>query len=87
VKLYRDDSTGIAWLEDGTSGTGTSAHPSIHGTGSVRGMKDRGYWGKDDRTVRSHGFLYNIDQPIHPRSADDRLVQQACRCGGHHGGG
>ena len=24
-------------------------------------MKNLGYWGKDDRTVRSHGFIYNID--------------------------
>jgi hypothetical protein len=86
VKLFRDNVTGIAWIEDGTSGTGTSAHPHIHGSGSVAGMRKLGRWRKGDRTVKSHGWIYNIDQPIEPRSADDRLVQAACRCGGDHGG-
>jgi hypothetical protein len=87
VKLYRDPKTGIAWIEDGTSGTGTSAHPSIHSSGSVRGMKDRGWWGKKDRTVRSHGFIYNIDHAVGVRTPDDELVRNMCECGGNHGGG
>lgn len=28
------------------------AHPSIHYTGSVRGMKKAGLWGKHDKCVR-----------------------------------
>ena len=60
-KLYRDDKNGIAWIEDGSSGCGISIHPNIAANGSVRGMKDNGYWQKDARTVRSHGFIYNID--------------------------
>lgn len=86
VKLYRDPKTGIAWIEDGTSGTGLSAHPSIHATGSIRGMRDRGWWGKHDRTVKSHGFIYNIDQAAGGSSADDKLVRSMCECGGNHGG-
>ena len=56
VKLYRDTRTGIAWVANGTVGLGHSCHPNIDASGSVRGMKARGYWRKDDRTVRSHGF-------------------------------
>ena len=87
VKLYRDPKTGVAWIEDGRSGTGLAAHPSIDATGSIRGMKDHGWWGKKDRTVRSHGFIYNIDQAAGGESADDKLVRNMCDCGGNHGGG
>ena len=38
-----------------------SCHPNIDVTGSVTGMKNKGFWGKKDRIVRSHGFQYNID--------------------------
>lgn len=61
-KLYRDNKTGIAWIEDGSSGCRISIHPNISVSGSVRGMKQLGYWGKQDRTVRSNGFIYNIDR-------------------------
>lgn len=37
-----------------------SIHPSIHCTGSVRGMKKLGYWGKNDRCVRCGQFIYNL---------------------------
>ena len=86
VNLYRDPKTGIAWIEDGTSGTGLSAHPNIHASGSIRGMRDRGWWGKKDRTVKSHGFIYNIDRSVGGDSADDKLVRNMCECGGNHGG-
>ena len=83
VKLYRDPRTGIAWVEDGTAGIGHSCHPNISSSGSVRGMKDRGYWGKNDRTVRSHGFIYNIDHVV--TSSDmDEVARQHCRCDGVH---
>lgn len=35
-------------------------HPSIHYTGSVRGMKNLGYWGKDDVCVRCGQYIYNL---------------------------
>ncbi len=37
-----------------------SIHPSIHYTGSVRGMKKLGYWGKYDRCVRCGSYIYNL---------------------------
>ncbi len=35
-------------------------HPSIHCTGSVRGMKKLGYWGKNDKCVRCGQYIYNL---------------------------
>ena len=35
-------------------------HPSIHVTGSVRGMRKLGYWGKNDVVVRSGSYYYNL---------------------------
>lgn len=39
-------------------------HPSIHYTGSVRGMKKQGFWGKDDRCVRCGQYIYNLSRYI-----------------------
>ena len=39
-------------------------HPSIHYTGSVRGMKKLGYWDKDDVCVRCGQYIYNLSQYI-----------------------
>ena len=39
-------------------------HPSIHYTGSVRGMKKLGYWGKDDLCVRCGQYIYNLSITI-----------------------
>jgi hypothetical protein len=86
VKLYRDAKTGIAWVENGHTGLGHSCHPNISASGSVRGMKSLGYWDKQDETVRSHGFIYNISRYV----IDDELDEVAarnCRCGGQHGKG
>lgn len=47
-------------------------------------MKQCGYWGKNDRTVRTHGFIYNIDHTL----AGDLFSQAAltsCSCSGNHG--
>lgn len=82
-KLYRDDRAGIAWVEDGSTGMGHSAHPNIDATGSVRGMKNLGYWGKDDRTVRSHGWIYNIDHCVVTDELDE-IARKNCQCGGKH---
>lgn len=35
-------------------------HPSIHRTGSVRGMKKLGFWGKNDHCVRCGSYIYNL---------------------------
>lgn len=40
--------------------TEKAIHPSIHYTGSVRGMKKLGYWGKNDRCVRCGQYIYNL---------------------------
>jgi hypothetical protein len=82
-KLYRDDKTGIAWVENGSTGLGHSCHPNIDSSGSVKGMKDRGYWGKKDRTVRSHGFIYNIDHLVISDELD-QIANDHCQCGGIH---
>lgn len=84
VTLYRDDGSGIAWVENRSVGIGHSAHPNISASGSIRGMKDLGYWAKDARTVRSHGFIYNIDSFVVTDEFDE-LAAEHCRCGGKHG--
>lgn len=79
AKLYRDDKTGIAWIEDGSTGMGYSVHPNIDITGSVKGMKDRGYWGKDDKIARSHGWQYNISRFVVSDELDN-IVADECQC-------
>ena len=81
--LYRDDVTGIAWVENGSTGNGHSAHPNIHETGSIRGMKSMGHWGKDDRCVKSGGYIYNIDM-LAVSDQLDNIARIHCRCGGEH---
>ena len=83
--LYRDTVSGIAWIEDGTSGVSISIHSNIDISGSVRGMKKLGYWRKADRTVRTHGYIYNIDSfvvdnnnPLEKLLADSECKCQAC---------
>jgi hypothetical protein len=83
ANLYRDDQTGIAWIADGSSGCGFSVHSNIMANGSVRGMKNLGYWGKKDRTVRSHGFIYNIDSFVCDKDCEfEMIVASECRCQG-----
>ena len=81
VELYRDDRTGIAWIEDGKTGNGHSAHPNIDRTGSVRGMKARGYWRQDDRCIRAGGAIYNVDRLVVTDDLD-KVVAEHCRCVG-----
>ena len=81
INLYRDDKNGIAWIEDGTTGMGISIHANIHSSGSVRGMRDRGYWCRKDRTVRSHGWIYNIDTFICDKNDElEMIVANECMC-------
>lgn len=81
--LYRDTVSGIAWVADGSLGLGHSCHANIDASGSVTGMKQRGYWRKEDRTTRSHGFIYNIDTLVISDDLD-AVAAQHCRCGGVH---
>lgn len=85
VKLYRDDVLGLAWIEDGTTGFNISIHCSIDRSGSVQGMKNLGYWKRNDRTILCNGFHYNIDThyiPTDPGEYHDmeRIVAEECRC-------
>lgn len=79
VELHRDPATGIAWVENGKTGLGHSAHPNIDASGSVKGMKSRGYWKPDARTVKSHGFIYNVDRLVVSDELD-QLAADECRC-------
>lgn len=81
AELHRDRKNGIAWIKDGATGLGYSCHANIDATGSVRGMKKLGYWGKNDRTVRSHGFIYNIDTfVVDEADPYDVLAAEECQC-------
>ena len=79
VKMYKDPRTGLVWIENGRTGLGHSAHPNISDTGSVTGMKRLGYWREKDRTVRSHGFIYNVDHVVISDELD-RKAALACQC-------
>lgn len=83
VNLYRDDKSGIAWIEDGRTGFGISVHGNIDSSGSILGMKALGYWGKKYRTIRSHKWIYNIDSFICDRdNKPEMIVAEECRCQG-----
>jgi hypothetical protein len=80
IKMYRDDKSGLVWIADGTTGCGYSCHPNISITGSVSGMKSKGYWGKKDRIVRTHGFQYNVDILATGDSKYDNYIAEVCEC-------
>ena len=77
--LYVDDKTGIAWIENGSTGMSHSVHPNIDSSGSVRGMKNLGYWDKNDKIVRSHGYQYNISRLVISDELD-KIVADYCNC-------
>lgn len=81
VPLYRDSRTGIAWAEDHRTGLGISVHPNIDETGSVEGMVARGWWRRDDRIERSHGWIYNTDRLAYDANDPvEKAVAEACMC-------
>lgn len=43
---------------------GSFDYANIHYTGSVRGMKNLGYWNKHDRCIRCGKYIYNVDRPV-----------------------
>lgn len=83
IELYRDSRTGVAWVENGRTGNQHSCHPNIDATGSVKGMKNLGYWNKEDRTIKTRGTIYNIDKLVVTDQLDE-LAKQYCKCGGKH---
>lgn len=81
AKLYRDPIYGIAWIEDTRAGICISVHPNINVTGSVQGLKERGYWGMEDRIVRCNGWFYNIDKFVcYSGDKMEEIVARECRC-------
>lgn len=82
ISLHRD-SSGIAWVQNGTVGLGHSCHPNIDESGSVKGMIARGYWPKDARPVKSRGFIYNTSAVVTSDEYDE-IARQNCQCGGKH---
>ena len=78
-RLYLDLETGIAWVENGSTGLGHSCHPNISAAGSVAGMKRQGFWARDCRTVRSHGLIYNVSVTVATDSLD-AIAAELCRC-------
>lgn len=78
-ELYIDDNTGIAWIENGSTGNGHTCHPNIDITGSVKGMKKLGYWKQDDKVVRSNGFYHNISKFVCNDELDE-IVSEHCQC-------
>jgi hypothetical protein len=80
VELHRCPRTGVAWVEDGRTGNGHSAHPNIAASGSVAGMISRGYWRSDDLTAKTHGFIYNLSRLVVSDDLD-KLAAVECRCG------
>ena len=55
----------------------------IDATGSISGMKKLGYWGQNDRTVKTGGTIYNISRCVVTDPLDE-IARQYCRCGGNH---
>lgn len=79
VVLYRDSKSGIAFIKNGLTGNEHSAHPNIDRTGSVVGMKKKGYWGKNDIVVATNGAKYNISKlVIHDEL--DKIASEHCNC-------
>jgi hypothetical protein len=69
-------------VHDGSSGSGHQPYPSIDKTGSVRGMRARGYWGAKDKVIRVLGGCYNVSHQIidHPLDLLSlRLIQNGMR--------
>ena len=79
VELHVCPRTGVAWVENGNTGCGHSAHSNIDATGSIRGMKNLGHWKQDARTRKTHGFIYNIDSYV-VTDMYDEVAAKACRC-------
>lgn len=74
LSLKRDRKTGIARVEDRNCGLSYGPHANIDQSGSVQGMKAKGWWNKKARTARAFGFIYNIDTLSTPAEKPFALV-------------
>lgn len=75
--------TGIAWIEDASTGMAHSAHPNISTTGSLRIYRKKFGLGKC-KFKRCRGFWYNTSHCA-VSTAEDRIAASYCQCGGNHG--
>ena len=81
AKLYRDSKTGIAWIDDDSTGLRYTVHPYIDRTGSIKGMKQQHFWGKDDKVVTAAGYHYNISRFWCDKNEPfDELLSHECMC-------
>lgn len=55
---------GVIRVQDGTSGNGHTPWPNIDSTGSVAGMRARGFWGKEDEVLKALGSIYNVSKVV-----------------------
>jgi len=54
----------VVVIENYSTGGGHSAHANIDISGSIKGMKKMGYWGKNDVTHKQGGFIYNLSTQV-----------------------
>lgn len=54
----------VTIIENYSVGIGHSAHANIDETGSVKGMKELGYWRKSDHIIKARGFYYNMSTVV-----------------------
>lgn len=76
----RHYASGIVTVYDGRGYVG-SVHANIHKTGSVRGMKNLGYWRREARCVPGGEWVYNIDTYVVTDELDE-LAAELCQCKG-----
>ena len=81
IRVYRDDKTGIAWVENG-SGLRYSCHPNIDVSGSVEGMKSLGLLG--EKTILLYGptasNTTSAGSPVDEGNEFEMLAAQECMC-------
>lgn len=81
--VCRDEKSGIAWIEDHKTGLSHSRHPSIDESGSVSGMKARGYWSKEAEVVKANGYFFNTSVIVKDEDAVyDQILAITCNCAG-----
>jgi len=60
----------VTVIENNSAGVGHSAYANISSSGSVEGMKNLGYWRKEDKTVKQGDFIYNLSSVVISCSID-----------------
>jgi len=80
-KIKINKKTGIAYVDDGSTGCRYTVHPDIDVTGSVVGMRRLGYWGKYDRVECFGSAKYNIDiLSYNHKSELETELANRCQC-------